>query len=68
MGQDFDADDVNILPKEKRPPKGCKEYFFNEGGEYSTDKMLISETIFKCFAINNKSALKKFNKFIKSKN
>jgi len=43
-------------------PKGCKEYFFNDNGEFSTDHMRRSECVFTCYAINNKSAIKKFNK------
>jgi len=52
-----------IVSTEKRPPAGTKEYFFNALGEFSTDKMLKSECVFKCVAINDKSAVKKFNKW-----
>lgn len=61
LGQDFEASDVNIIPHTKRPPNGCKEYFFNSNGEYSTKQMLKSETVFKCFAVNDKNAIRKFN-------
>lgn len=48
--------------KAKICPKGCKQYFFNSSGEYSTNHMLKPECIFECFAINEKSAIKKFKK------
>lgn len=51
--------------KNLRPPNGTKEYFFNAQGEFSTDRMLRSEVVFSCFAINDKSAIKKFNKNFK---
>lgn len=41
---------------EKRPLKGCKEYYFNSGGITTND-----EYVFKCFAINDKNAIRKFN-------
>ena len=45
-------------------PRGCSEYFFHEGGEFTTDITLARlqmETItFKCFALNDKSAIRKF--------
>jgi hypothetical protein len=44
-------------------PKGCKQYFFNDKGEFSTEKMLKSEVIFKCIASNDKNAVKKFRAF-----
>lgn len=46
-----------------RPPKGAKEYFFNEQGEFSTEQMLKSETIFICYAINDKNAIRKFERW-----
>ena len=45
------------------PPKGTKEYFFNIKGEFSTESMLKTETVFMCFSINDKNALRKFNKW-----
>jgi hypothetical protein len=48
----------------KKPPTGSKEYFFNKDGEYSTDHMLKTECVFECFAINDKNAKRKFNKWI----
>jgi hypothetical protein len=51
------------LPKEKPIPRGAKEYFFNAQGEFSTEQMLKTETVFKCVAINDKSAIKKFERW-----
>jgi hypothetical protein len=60
-----------LLPIGVKPPNGCKEYFFKSDGCFSTggeneEHFLKSETVFKCFAINVKSAQRKFNKFINS--
>jgi len=49
------------LPKEPVAPTGSKTYFFNEFGEFSTDKMRKDEVVFKCFAINDKNAKRKFD-------
>jgi|688.fasta_scaffold300988_2 hypothetical protein len=49
-----------IIPK---PPNGSKEYFFNSSGEFSTTRMLKTECVFKCFAVNDKNALRKFTKW-----
>ena len=57
-------DDARVfIPKQPIPPKGAKEYFFNSVGEFSTEKMLRTETVFKCFAINDKNAVRKFNQW-----
>lgn len=48
---------------EKRPPSGTREYFFNIEGVFSTDHMLKTDYVFKCLAINDKNAIKKFNKW-----
>ena len=53
--------DLPDAPKDPVIPKGCKEYFFNIDGEYSTECMRKSETVFKCIASNNKVAIRKFN-------
>jgi hypothetical protein len=44
-------------------PKGCKQYFFNESGEFSTTQMLKTECVFTCIASNDKTAKKKFEKW-----
>jgi hypothetical protein len=47
-------------------PKGCKQYFFNQDGEFSTEKMRKDECVFICIASNDKTAKKKFNKWQKT--
>ena len=59
---DFLAEEMN-KPKEPQPKPGQKEYFFNSKGLFDNNKMLRTECVFKCFAINDKNAIKKFNKF-----
>lgn len=49
-------------------PKGCKEYFFNNIGEFSngtleSHKILRDECVFTCIASNDKTAKKKFDKW-----
>jgi hypothetical protein len=56
---------VVYLPKEQIAPLGTKTYFFNQLGEFSTEKMRKDECVFKCFAINDKNAIRKFDKYIK---
>ena len=51
-----------------KTPKGAKEYFFNAHGEFSTEQMLNNEIVFKCFAINDKNALRKFERGRQQKN
>ena len=48
---------------EPKPKKGQKECFFNKFGHFETGSMLKSECVFKCFAINDKNAMKKFKKW-----
>lgn len=50
-------------PKKNTQPKGTKTYFFNSDGEFSTERMLKTETVFICYAINDKNAIRKFNKW-----
>lgn len=52
-------DDIDLTPKKSPIPKGCKEYSFNQDGKFTT---IESEIVFKCVAINEKSAIKKFNR------
>lgn len=58
---------INIRSKEKPVPKGAKRYLFNTNGEFSTETMLKSEVVFKCIAISDERAIKKYNKW-KTKN
>ena len=61
-----ETDVLHPEPLFKVIPKGCKEYFFNDKGEYSTDHMLKTECVFKCYALNDKSAIRKFKNRHKS--
>ena len=54
-------------PKQKRPPKGAKEYWFNAAGEYSHETMRKTDVVFSCYAINDKNAVKKYNKWLATK-
>lgn len=63
----FDFDNIDSIPIQPKPPKGYKEYWFNEEGEFSNGdgevKMLKTETVFYCYAHNDTSAKKKFSKW-----
>jgi hypothetical protein len=52
-------DDIDFTPKKSPIPKGCKEYSFNQDGNFTT---IESEIVFKCIAISEKSAIKKYNR------
>lgn len=66
------AETINVpnkppLPKQIAPavppivPAGCKEYFFDQDGNFSTEQMKISILAFKCVASNDENAIRKFN-------
>lgn len=58
------GDEMTVyLPKEPIPPAGTKTYFFNSEGEFSTTSMRKDECVFKCFAINDKNAKRKFERW-----
>lgn len=58
---DLEPKDIDLEPKKPLIPKGCKEYFFNSLGDFiNTNDGLYD---FKCVAISDKSAIKKFNKW-----
>ena len=52
---------------EPKPQKGQFHYWFRADGTFLNEKqgerMLRDECVFKCFAINDKNAIKKFNQF-----
>jgi hypothetical protein len=61
IGRDvFNEEPIDIQPK---PPTGTKEYFFNSSGEFSTESMLKEDVVFKCCAINDKNAVRKFKRW-----
>lgn len=51
------------IPREPMPPHGTKTYWFNSNGDFSSAKMRKDETVFSCFAINDKNAVRKYNKW-----
>lgn len=63
------------IPNKKRnepiPKKGQFHYWFRVDGTFLNEKqgerMRKEECVFKCFSINDKNAIKKFNAFIKTK-
>ena len=53
------------IPKEPPVPKGAKTYWFDEQGNFSFEQMRKDEVVFKCVAINDKNAIKKYEKYCK---
>ncbi len=53
-------------PKNDVIQNGMSEYFFNASGEFSTERMLRTECVFKCYSLNAKNAKKKFDKWKRS--
>lgn len=56
-------EDINVKPKEPIIPKGCQKYYFDEVGNCLYD-VKHETAVFCCIAINEKSAMKKFNKWL----
>ena len=56
----------NAEPK-KIIPKGCKEYFFEENGKFEPYEYKGVNYIFNCVALNEKSAVAKFERFLKNR-
>lgn len=58
----------NLKDFEPKPQKGQFHYWFRIDGTFLNEKqgkrMRKDECVFKCFSINNKNAIKKFNAFI----
>jgi hypothetical protein len=44
-------------------PKGCKLYFFDQDGAFSTNANRKDLCVFKCIAVNERNAKNKFNKW-----
>lgn len=59
--------EFNKEPKEPIIPKGHIHYWFRIDGTFLNEKqnkrMLKEECVFKCFALNDKNAVKKFNQW-----
>ena len=52
--------------KDEVLPKGVKEYFFTESGQFFNSMPAGNYTVFyKCFALNDKNAKRKFNAYRK---
>lgn len=69
----FDSGGKDILPSPEIPmaPTGTKpphpgmlEYFFDASWNYSTERVKIEECVFKCWAINDANAIRKYRKFM----
>lgn len=63
FGQGQPENKIDFSPANKPVPKGCKEYWFNKNGGFSTEKMRHDKIVFKCHALNDNSAKKKFKKW-----
>ena len=59
--QEIDLNDISGSPKETPIPNGCKEYFFNHLGDFINHNDDVY--CFKCVAISDASAIKKFTKW-----
>lgn len=60
----FDIHDPTLyIPKEPPVPKGVKTYWFDEQGNFSSVQMRKDEVVFKCVAINDKNAIKKYKRW-----
>ena len=66
----FQQEEPKLLKKQKPKeviPKGMKYFLFRQDGtfkDYEKDGLILKEEVyFRCYAINSKNAIKKFNKF-----
>ena len=57
---DLQPEDIDIYPKRRIVPKGCKEYFFFENGKYCGYPH--DQCVFSCIATSERKAIEKFNK------
>lgn len=55
--------DIDFTPKQPPIPKGAKVYYFDEVGNCLYD-VEHDTAVFKCIAINERSAIKKFSKWL----
>ena len=60
----------NLKDIEPKPQNGQFHYWFRADGTFLNEKqgerMRKEECVFKCFSINDKNAIKKFNSFMRS--
>jgi len=59
----YDIEEEKPKPTEKKPPKGAKEYFFTKNGDCFTVQYEDTEFVFSCYAINEKNAFRKYNRW-----
>ncbi len=59
-------EDIDVKLKRSIIPKGCKKYYFDEVGNCLYD-VKHDTAVFSCIAINEKSAIKKFSKWLADK-
>ena len=59
-GYSKEAEHIVLDKPDKYVPKGAKQYFFNDDGEFSTDHMRKTECVFDCVASNDRNAMRKF--------
>lgn len=66
--REYKSKQKSIYPKAQ---KGQFHYWFRADGtflnEKQSERMRKDECVFKCFSINDKNAIKKFNSFMRSK-
>lgn len=60
------ANNIDATPATPPVPKGCQEYFFNSNGSFHNGEGLSmagnAAAVYRCVAMNDKSAIKKFKK------
>ena len=59
-GYSEEAAHIVLDKPDKYVPKGAKQYFFNNDGEFSTISMRKTECVFDCVATNDRNALRKW--------
>jgi|ERR1035437_3930841 hypothetical protein len=62
------AETVDVTPKQPPLPKGCQRYFFDKYGNYwrtEQDCSVRNGVAFQCIAQSKKSAIRKFDNFLK---
>jgi len=65
----INVNNVDTKPKDTVIPKGCTRYYFDKYGNCYTSKlqiMAVQSVLFETTALSKKSAIKKFNKFVKT--
>lgn len=58
--------EIQYKPVEKPIPNGCKQYWFDEYGDFRTDKMRKDLIVFSCVAQSDKSAIKKYQRWLQN--